>query len=113
MACNCIPIQTIKISSITSTDTGIVLIPTNTISSTDLINLFKYKLVIPCNLKADSNLPIFIQTELGNIPLLKSISGNSALPSDIRKMTYYLLVYGNKNSANEFGQFIINRGSLC
>ena len=112
MACNCRPIQTIQISSVTTTDTGVVLIPSNTIENDDLINLFKYRLIIPCNLSASSVLPVYIQTALGNIPLLCSRSGNSVMSNNIRKMTNYILVYGNENSEYEDGQFVL-RNSVC
>lgn len=107
MVCNCTPVQTIKISSITTTDTGVVLVPSTTISESDLTNSFKYILIIPCTLTTDSILPIYIQTALGNIPVLCSKTANPIISNQIRKMTNYLLIYGNKNSEYPGGQFVI------
>ena len=112
MACNCTPVKTIRISSLNVTDTGVVLIPETAISETDLVNLFYYRLIIPCTLSTTSILPIFIQTAAGNVPVLCKKSSNSVLSNQIRKMLYYTLVYGNQNSANEFGQFVI-QNNLC
>lgn len=112
MACNCIPIQTIRVSSITTTDTGVVLVPETTIEATDLVNLFKYRLIIPCTLTTDSILPLFIQTASGNIPILCSKTANPLYSNQIRKMTRYTLIYGNKNTEYTDGQFVI-QNNVC
>ena len=59
MECNCRPIKTIFISSITTTATGVVLIPSTTITASKLFDLNKYRLIIQCNLRATANLPVY------------------------------------------------------
>lgn len=110
--CNCTPVQTIKIASITTTDTGVILVPSTTIVETDLTNLFRYILIIPCTLTTETVLPIYVQTALGNIPVLSSKSANPIISNQIRKMTNYSLIYGNQNSEYANGQFVL-RNNCC
>ena len=110
--CNCTPIKTILISSITTTDTGVILVPSTTITTTKLVNLNKYKLIIQCNLKATSNLPIYIQTELGNIPLLCRFAANNIFPDQLRNRYCYTIVYGNNTTLSSVGQFVL-QNSVC
>ena len=105
--CNCTPIKTIFISSITTTATGVILIPSTTITSQKLINLNKYRLVVACNLKANANLPVYIQTELGNIPLLCKFAGNNIFPDQLRSRKCYTVVFGNNNVLSSIGQFVL------
>ena len=107
MECNCRPIKTIFISSITTTATGVVLIPTTTITASKLFDLNKYKLIIKCNLRATSNLPIYIQTAIGNIPLWCRFAGNNIFPDQLRSRRCYTIVYGNNNVASSIGQFVV------
>ena len=107
MECNCRPIKTIFISSITTTATGVVLVPSTTITASKLFDLNKYKLIIKCNLRATSNLPIYIQTAIGNIPLWCRFAGNNIFPDQLRSRRCYTIVYGNNNVASSIGQFVL------
>ena len=107
MECNCRPIKTIFISSITTTATGVVLIPSTTITASKLFDLNKYRLVIQCNLRATANLPIYIQTAIGNIPLWCRFAGNNVFPDQIRSRRCYTIVYGNNNVLSSIGQFVL------
>lgn len=110
--CNCTPIKTIYISNITTTTTGVVLIPSTSITSSKLANLNKYKLIIACNLKATANLPIYIQTALGNIPLWCKYAGNNVFPDQLKTRYCYTLVYGNNNGLSTIGQFVL-QNKIC
>lgn len=112
MECNCRPIKTIFISSITTTATGVVLIPSTTITALKLFDLNKYKLIIQCNLRATANLPIYIQTAIGNIPLWCRFAGNNIFPDQLRSRRCYTIVYGNNNVVSSIGQFIL-QNSVC
>lgn len=105
--CNCTPIKTIFISSITTTATGVILIPSTTITAQKLVDLNKYRLVIACNLKATANLPVYIQTEIGNIPLLCKFAGNNIFPDQLNTRKCYTVVYGNNNVLSSIGQFVL------
>ena len=105
--CNCTPIKTIFISSITTTDTGVILIPSTTITAQKLVDLNRYRLVIACNLKATANLPVYIQAEIGNIPLLCKFAGNDIFPDQLRSRKCYTIVYGNNNVLSSIGQFVL------
>ena len=54
--------NTIFITSLTTTATGVILIPNRQITQINLTNAFKYNLIIACGLKSTNSLPIFIQT---------------------------------------------------
>ena len=110
--CNCTPIKTIFISSITTTDTGVILIPSTTITSQKLVNLNKYRLIIKCDLRATANLPIYIQTELGNIPVLCRFAANNIFPDQIKNRYCYTVVYGNNSTLSTVGQFVL-QNSVC
>ena len=105
--CNCTPIKTVFISSITTTDTGVILIPSTTITAQKLVDLNKYRLVIACNLKATANLPVYIQAEIGNIPLLCKFAGNNIFPDQLKTRKCYTIVYGNNNVLSSIGQFVL------
>lgn len=96
--------STIVCSNATTTSTGVVLIPNRTIKN--LINTENYRLVIACSATATSNLPLYIQTSLGNIPVLCKY-GNELLANQVNKRVNYPLGYGNQNSSYENGQFVI------
>lgn len=99
----------IYISSVTTTGTGVILVPSTPIAS--LYNLLTAKLVIKCGLTATANLPVYIQTTLGNIPLLDKY-GNNVFAHQLRTRYAYCLGYGNENTAFTEGQFVVfNR--LC
>ena len=99
MNCN-----TIICSSVETTDTGVVLIPNRTIKN--LINTGNYRLIIACNVEATANLPLYIQTSLGNIPVLCKY-GNELLANQVNKRVNYPIGYGNQNSNYTEGQFVI------
>lgn len=106
--CNC---NTIYITSLTTTSTGVVLIPNRTITQTNLANTFNYNLVIACGLKATNSLPVFIQASAGNIPLLDKYA-NPVYSNQLRTRTRYCIGYGNTNTNYTLGQFIV-RNNLC
>ena len=81
--CNC---NRIYITSLTTTSTGVVLIPSRQIQQINLTNTGKYELIIACGLKATNSLPIFIQTSAGNIPLLDKFAPRKGLNIDSRKL---------------------------
>ena len=103
--------NTIYITSLTTTSTGVVLIPNRTITQTNLANTFNYNLVIACGLKATNSLPVFIQTSAGNVPLLDKYA-NPVYSNQLRTRTRYCVVYGNTNTNYTLGQFIV-RNNLC
>lgn len=96
--------NTIYCSSATTTDTGIVLIPNRTV--TTLTNCGCYRLVICCNATATSNEPVFIQTALGNIPVLCK-AGNTMYANQLQKRKNYGIMYGNDNDNYTLGQFVV------
>lgn len=96
--------NTIFISSATTTDTGVVLIPNREVKT--LTNATCYKMIIACNVEATSNLPVYIQTSLGNIPVLCRYS-NTLYANQLKKRTMYRVGYGNANDNYTLGQFTI------
>lgn len=105
--CNCTPIKTIYISSITTNATQVILVPSTTITALKLADLNKYKLVIACNLRATANLPVYIQTALGPVPLLCKYAGNNIFPDQLRSRKCYTVVYGNNSVLSSVGQFVL------
>lgn len=99
MNCN-----TIYCSNAETTDTGVVLIPNRTIKN--LTNTGNYRLIIACNVEATANLPLYIQTSLGNIPVLCKY-GNEIIANMVNKRVNYPIGYGNQNPNYTEGQFII------
>lgn len=104
--------DTIFITKITTTATGVVLIPNRTVLKNNLGNRCKYNLIIACGLNASASLPVFIQTDQGNIPVLDKYA-NIVYSNQLKNRTRYCVGYGNDNVAvYELGQFVIfNR--LC
>ena len=94
--------NTMFISSVTTTDTGVILVPNREVKT--LINATCYKLIIACNVEATSNLPVFIQTSLGNIPVLCRFS-DTLYANQLNKRTMYKIGYGNANDNYTLGQF--------
>lgn len=105
--CNCRPIKEIFISSITTNATQVILVPSTTISALDLRDLDKYRLTIACNLRATANLPIYIQTDIGLVPLLCRYAANNIFPDQLRKRYCYTVVYGNNSVLSTPGQFVL------
>ena len=94
--------NTMFISNVTTTGTGVILIPNQEVKN--LTNATCYKIIIACNVEATSNLPVFLQTALGNIPVLCRFS-NTLYANQLRKRTMYKIGYGNANENYEIGQF--------
>lgn len=107
--CNC---NTIQITSVTTTSTGVVLIPNRTITQTNLTNLGRYNLIIACGVKATASLPVYIQTSAGNIPVLCKY-GNQVYSNQLRKRYRYCVGYGNKNTSYTLGQFVVFNSLDC
>jgi len=99
MNCN-----TIYCSNATTTDTEVVLIPNRAIRT--LENTGCYRLVICCNATATANLPLFIQVNSTNIPVLCK-AGNTVYSSQLKKRVNYGIMYGNQNAGYVNGQFVI------
>lgn len=104
MNCN-----TMYISNVTTTGTGVILVPNQEVKT--LTNVTCYKLIIACNVEATANLPVFIQTTLGNIPVLCRFA-NTLYANQLRKRTMYRIGYGNANDNYDLGQFTI-QSNVC
>ena len=96
--------NTMFISNVTTTDTGVILIPNQQVKN--LTNATCYKIIICCNVEATSNLPVFIQTALGNIPVLCRYA-NTLYANQLQKRRMYRIGYGNANDNYTLGQFTI------
>ena len=96
--------NTMYISTVTTTDTGVILIPNRAVNT--VVNASNYRLIIACNVEATANLPVFIQTTLGNIPVLCKY-GNTLYANQLNKRRMYCIGYGNENTNYEDGQFVI------
>lgn len=99
MNCN-----TIYCSNADTSGTEVVLIPNRTIKN--LENTKNYGLVICCGASATSNLPVYIQTGIGNIPVLCKY-GNEVYANQLCRRVRYPIGYGNQNPNYENGQFVI------
>ena len=104
MDCN-----TIFVSNATTSDNMVVLIPNRAIKT--LENVGCYRLIICCNATATSNLPVFIQVNGVNIPVLCK-AGNTVYSSQLQKRVNYSIMYGNQNTGYVNGQFVI-QNRLC
>ena len=98
MDCN-----TIYISNATTSDNMVVLIPNRAIKT--LENAGCYRLIICCNATATANLPVFIQVNGVNIPVLCK-AGNTMYANQLQKRVPYAIMYGNQNAG------YVNR-SIC
>ena len=97
-------IKTIVCSKSETTDTGVILIPNNSITPT---NLSEYRFIIACNINTPTaNEQLFIQTTAGNVPVLCKF-GNELLANQVNKRVNYPLLYGDQNSNYDIGQFVI------
>lgn len=101
--------NTIFCSNATTTATDVVLIPNQEIKTLD--NVGNYRLVICCNATATANLPISIQVNGTNIPVLCH-AGNVVYSSQLQKRRNYSIIYGNENPDYVNGQFVI-QGNIC
>ena len=108
--CNC---NDILITSVTTTDTGVILIPNRTVTTTNLANTCKYDLIIGCGLRATASLPVFVQTSGGNIPLLDKYA-NPVYSNQLRTRTKYCIGFGNRNTTPyPLGQFVVFNNLCC
>ena len=101
--------NTMYISSVNTTTTGVILIPNQEVKN--LTNATTYRLIIACNVEETSNLPVFIQTALGNIPVLCRYS-NTLYANQIQKRTMYRIGYGSANDNYNLGQFTM-QSNVC
>lgn len=99
MNCN-----TIYVSNVEVTDTEVILIPNREIKN--LENCGCYGLVLCCGASASQNLPVYIQTSLGNVPVLCKY-GNEIYANQLNRRVRYPIGYGNQNSNYDIGQFVI------
>ena len=101
--------RTMYISNVETTGTGVILIPNQEVKT--LTNATCYRLIIACNVEATANLPVFIQTALGNIPVLCRFS-NTLYANQLQKRTMYRIGYGNANDNYTLGQFTM-QSNVC
>ena len=101
--------KTMRISSVTTTDTTVVLVPNQEVKN--LVNTTCYRLIIACNVEATANLPVFVQTAIGNIPLICEF-GNTVYANQLQKRTMYRVGYGYSNDNYPDGQFVMH-SSIC
>ena len=99
MDCN-----TIYCSNAITGDDSITLVPNREIKTLD--NTGCYRLVICCNATANANLPVNIQVNGVNIPVLCK-AGNIVYSSQLKKRVNYGIMYGNENPGYINGQFVI------
>lgn len=104
MNCN-----TIYVSTVNTTDTTVVLVPNQEVKN--LTNATCYRLIIACNVEATANNPVFIQTALGQIPVLCRFA-NTLYANQLKKRTMYRIGYGNTNDNYTLGQFTI-QSNVC
>ena len=99
MNCN-----TIYVSNVIMGDTDVVLVPNRAIKT--LENCGCYRLVICCNATATANLPVFIQVNGVNIPILCK-AGNTMYANQLQKRKSYSIMYGNQNTNYTNGVFVV------
>ena len=99
MNCN-----TIYCSNVINGDDSITLVPNRAIKTWE--NTGCYRLVICCNAVANANLPVNIQVNGVNIPVLCK-AGNIVYSSQLKKRVNYGIMYGNENPDYTNGQFVI------
>ena len=99
MNCN-----TIYVSNATTSDTNVVLIPNREIKNID--NCGCYRLIICCNATATANLPVFLQINGVNIPILCK-AGNTMYANQLEKRKNYSIMYGNQNAGYVNGQIVV------
>lgn len=96
--------NTIYVSNVEVTSTGVILIPNREVKN--LTNCDNYGLVLCCGSNASQNLPVYIQTVLGNVPVLCKY-GNEIYANQLNRRVRYPLGYGDGNSNYDIGQFVI------
>ncbi len=96
--------ETIYVSNVETTDTEVILIPNRTIRNVS--NCGCYRLVLCCRAAATENLPVFIRTNIGDIPVLCKM-GNTMYANQLNLRVNYPIGYGNQNENYPDGQFIV------
>ena len=96
--------NTIYVSNVIMGDTSVTLVPNRAIKT--LENCGCYRLVICCNATATSNLPVFIQVNGVNIPVLCK-AGNTMYANQLEKRKSYAIMYGNQNENYTNGVFVV------
>ena len=99
MNCN-----TIYVSNVIMGDDNVTLVPNRAIKTLD--NTGCYRLVICNSAIATANVPVFIQVNGVNIPVLCK-AGNTVYSSQLQKRRNYGIMYGNQNTGYVNGQFVI------
>lgn len=101
MNCNC---NTMYISNVETTDTEVILIPNREVRS--LTNTNTYGIIICSSAAASANLPVFIRTVIGDIPVLCK-AGNTMYANQLNTRMRYPIMYGNQNDNYPVGQFVV------
>ena len=96
--------RTMLCSTIEQTDTAIILIPNREVKN--IVNVETYGLVLCNNLAATANLPVFIRTDVGDIPVLCK-AGNTVYANQLNTRVRYPIIYGDMNINYPDGQFVI------
>lgn len=96
--------NTMYCSSVATTDTEVILVPNREVRN--LTNAGCYGLVICCGAAAAANLPVFIRTAVGDIPVLCK-AGNTMYANQLNTRIRYPIMYGNQNENYINGQFVI------
>ena len=104
MDCN-----TIYVSNAITGDDSITLVPNRAIKT--LENTGCYRLVICSNAGVTGNLPVNIQVNGVNIPVLCK-AGNTVYSSQLRTRVNYSIMYGDENAGYTNGQFVI-QNRIC
>lgn len=99
MNCN-----TIYCSNVIMGDDSVTLVPNRAIKT--LENTGCYRLVICCNATATSNVPVNIQVNGVNIPVLCK-AGNTMYANQLVKRKNYFIMYGNQNENYTNGVFVV------
>ena len=104
MNCN-----TIYVSNVITGDDSVTLVPNRAIKTIE--NTGCYRLVLCSNAGATGNLPVFIQINGVNIPVLCK-AGNTVYSSQLRTRVNYSIMYGNENTNYTNGQIVI-QNRIC
>lgn len=96
--------NTMYCSSVVTTDAEVILVPNREVRN--LTNAGCYGLVICCGTAAAANLPVFIRTAVGDIPVLCK-AGNTMYANQLNTRIRYPIMYGNQNENYVNGQFVI------
>ena len=91
-------------SSVEVSESEVVLIPNREVKN--LTNTGTYRLVIASNVSSTANLPVFIRTAIGNIPLICKY-GNTIYANQLKTRYNYVVGYGSQNDNYENGQFVV------